>query len=181
VSDHPPRESLVDYLAGELAGDEQTALEDHLFECGECARVADGLGATADGVRAVVTAGRLVLAATPDLVERLERDGLQVRHNRPLPGAVVPCSVAAEDDYVASHLPGDFTGVDEVEVVAVRADGVEMRRIPGVPVGPHTTEVTVLTRADRIRAMPTMTFRYRVLSGERVIAEYTFSHTAFVP
>jgi hypothetical protein len=181
MNDHPSPDTLVDYLAGELAGDDQTALEDHLFECRACARAADALGATADAVRTTVAAGKAAMSASGALIERLEQDGMKIRHNHARPGDTVPCSVGADDDYVATHLCADFTGIDQVDVVTVRFDGVEMRRIANVPVGPGSAEVTVLTRADRIRSMPTVRFQYRLLSNETLIAEYTFHHTGFVP
>jgi anti-sigma factor RsiW len=178
MSTHPSREEAIDYLAGDLPDDDATRFEDHLFECDECGRVVDELRTTADGLRALVAAGKVAMSAAPALLEQLEKDGVRVRHHRAGPAGPVPCWVAADDDYVASHLPGDFTGLDSVDVVTIRADGVEMRRVRGVPVAPGDREVTMLTAGDAIRAFASVTFRYVVLAGERVVAEYVFEHTA---
>lgn len=178
MSTHPSREDMIDYLAGDLTDEVAARFEDHLFDCEECAGATDELRTTADGVRAVVAAGKVAMAASPALLERLEREGVRVRHHRAgLPGPV-PCWVARDDDYIASHLPGDFTGLESVDVVTIRADGVEMRRVREVPVAPGDREVTMLTAGDVIRSFPSMTFRYVLLAGERVVAEYVFEHRA---
>ncbi|MGH7440983.1 MAG: anti-sigma factor family protein [Polyangiaceae bacterium] len=178
MSTHPSREEAVDYLAGDRPEEDAARFEDHLFECDECSRVVDELRTTTEGLRAVVAAGKVAMAAPPALLERLEKDGVRVRHHRPGPPGPVPCWVSADDDYVASHLPGDFTGLESVDVVTIRADGVEMRRVRGVPVAPGDREVTMLTTGDVVRTFPSMTFRYVLLAGERVVAEYVFEHKA---
>jgi anti-sigma factor RsiW len=175
---HPSREEMIDYLAGDPTDGDRTRLEDHYFECDECARVVDELRTTAEGVRAAIRAGKVSMAAPAVLLERLEREGLRVRHHRAGSESPVPCWVAADDDFVASHLPGDFTGLESVDVVTIRADGVEMRRVRQVPVAPGDGEVTMLTSGDAIRAFPSMTFRYVLLAGERVVADYVFEHRA---
>jgi anti-sigma factor RsiW len=178
MSPHPSREEMIDYLAGDLADEDAARFEDHLFECDECSVATDELRTTADGVRALVAAGKVAMAASPALLERLEKEGVRVRHHRAGPRGPVPCWVARDDDYIASHLPGDFTGLESVDIVTIRADGVEMRRVRGVPVGRGATEVTMLIAGDVIRSFPSMTFRYVLLAGERVVADYVFEHRA---
>jgi anti-sigma factor RsiW len=179
MTSHPSSQLMVDYLAGGLRDDEEDRLEEHVFECDDCARTVNELYAVAAGVRAATGSGKIAMAASPALLERLEQNGVRVRHYRATAGGQVACGVEAGDDYVASHLAADFGGASSVDVVAVTTDGRELRRVERVPIASDAVEVTMITRADYVRSFPSMTFYYRIFAGQLLIAEYTFSHTAY--
>ncbi len=179
MSTHPKPDAIVGYLAADLPDDEQAALEEHLFECDACAETASELSGVALAVRGAVGQGKAIFAATEALVAQLEARGVTLRHYRMEPGARVECTVGADDVFVVAHYSADFTGVDEVTVIVTNAQGAETRRMERVAVPPGARTLRVLLRGDLLRRMPTGTNTVTLHAGDRIVAQYTLSHTAF--
>ena len=178
MSAHPTMDALLDYVAGDPKPDEDAPLEEHLFECEACAATAAALAQVGDGVRAAVASGRTGLVASEALLAKLEEAGVRLRHYEVEPGGEIDCTVAAEDVFVVAHYSADFSGVEQVTLVAKKGDQ-ELRRMEGIRVPPGARTLHVLLRGDFMRTLPTATHTVTLSSGEHVVAEYTFSHTRF--
>jgi hypothetical protein len=179
VSTHPKPELLVDYLASDLSREDEARLEEHLFDCDACSAIAAELSSVGAGVRTAIAEGKAGIVATDSLLAMLEERGVVLRHYSVEPGGRLECTVGAEDAFVVAHYSADFTGVDRVTVVARTMAGAEIRRLEDIPVGPGTRTVHVLLRGDQLRMRPSGTHLVTVRAGDRIIAEYTFNHTAF--
>jgi hypothetical protein len=179
VSGHPNAEALVDYVAAALPEGQESALEEHLFECDACGATASALAQLGEAVRAAIAGGKTGLFATDALLAELERSGVPLRHYSVDPGGRVDCTVAAEDVFIVAHYSADFTGAPRVTVVVTKDEGVELRRMEDLPVPPGARTLHVLIRADSLRRLPSGTHTVTLHAEGRVIARYTFSHSAF--
>jgi anti-sigma factor RsiW len=174
------RETLLDYVTEELSDAEASAVDDHLFECDACATTATQLAQVGAAVRAAVANGKAGVVATDALLAELEANGVQLRRYELAPGSLTECTVGAEDVFVVASYSADFAGVERITVVAEREGGGVLRRLEGIPVPPGARTVHVLLRADVMRGLPSSTHTVTISSGDRVVARYTLSHTAFV-
>jgi hypothetical protein len=170
-----PLERLIASALGELAADDDAEIEGHVLSCSSCAAAYAGLLRLGPALAALVRGGHCYMAVTPLLVERLERERLVTRRYRLAPGEVVPCTVGADDLYSLTTLEADLSDFERVDLL--RGDA----RVPDVPFEP--TCVRTLSPADALRRLPTMRLPLRLVAvtadGDRPIAEYTLSHTAF--
>jgi hypothetical protein len=171
---------LLEWWTGELAATEARRAERHLLSCGSCAARAQLLAAVSEGVRALVREGRLPVALSPSVVERLRSEGRRIREYRVAPGGGVQCTVGPDDDVVLARLAADFAGVTRVDLVRRVEDGVE-QRMADLPFDPASGELIFSPPTDMLRAMPATVERMRLIAvgpqGERLLGEYTFDHT----
>ena len=91
------------------------------------------------------------------------------------------CTVAPEDELLVARLEAPLAGVNRVDAIAYPPDApAEVFR--DIPFDAASGEVVVAPRIARIRAMPSHRQRLRLVavdpSGERIIGDYTFDHTA---
>jgi hypothetical protein len=90
------------------------------------------------------------------------------------------CTVTAQDDLLVARLRADFRGVGRLDVVA-EEEGSPVRRIEDVPIDPNASELIVAQAMPMVRQLGHVVLRLRLLAregdGERVIGEYTFSHS----
>jgi hypothetical protein len=173
-------ETLVAYWLGELPGDREAMLEEHLFGCAQCNRRLERLAALASGVRAVVRNGTVSLAVSEPFVETMQQAGLNVREYRLGPGGSVTCTIGAADDAVISRLRAPLAGVQRLDVVSTINEESEMR-LADVPFNPETGEVLLIPSPAWLKTMPAFTMQMRLVSvgdsGEKQLGVYTFNHT----
>ena len=174
--------SLVDYWLGELGGEREQALEEHLFGCGLCAARLEELARLGEGTRAAFRSGLVRAVVTAPFLEKLRSEGVRVREYRLAPGGTVNCSIGAADDYVVSRLSADLSGVKRVDLVQELDEGGTRHAMEDVPFDPAAGEVIVCPAPARLRQMPTYVAHMRLVAvdeaGSRTIAEYTLNHSA---
>lgn len=171
---------IVDYWAGDLPESAADRIEEHVFTCRECERrLAEG-EALARGIVAVVREGRFHSIVTDAVLNRLAKDGVRIRMYALEPGAVVPCSVWADDDLVVARIRADFSGIDSVTVVTRLASGDEISRLSDVAVRPGQGEIINAISASLLRQLPStrvrLTLTGRAANVERTIGDYVLEH-----
>ena len=171
---------IVDYWAGDLPQPTADQIEEHVFVCAECARqLAEG-ELLLRGIVAVVRQGRFHSVVTDALLNRLARDGVRIRMYTLEAGAVVPCSVWADDDLVVTRIRADLSGVESTTLVTRLASGQEISRLSDMPVRPGQGEIIDAISAALLRRLPSTSVRLtvtgRTAAGERTIGEYVLEH-----
>lgn len=172
-------ERLAACALGELHADAESEVEEHVLSCGRCAAVYASFVRLGRSVAALVQAGGASMVAPRTIVEALEREGLVSRRYVLAPGAVVPCTVGADDIYSLTTFEADLSGIERVDMIR------GTQRIDDVPFEPSGT-VRLITSCELIRALPSMKLPFRLVAvrpdgSEKVLAEYTLDHTAFAP
>jgi hypothetical protein len=171
---------LVDYWFAELSAPEQDRVEEHLMGCSDCSRVLRELVVIGEGVRRLTSRGAFHVVVSPSFLEAASRRGLRLREYRVPAGGGVACTVTAEDDLVVAHLQGDFRGVTRLDLVA-RTEGQPDERIEDLPVHPSAHELILAQSMPALRALGACVTRLRLVvpeaGGDRLLGEYTFSHT----
>ncbi len=172
--------TLVDYWFEETAGPDRDAIEEHLLECDACSGRLRALLALGEGVRRLAHDGAIQVVVTPSFLETASREGLRTREYSVSPGGRVECTVTAEDHLLVGRLLADFKGVSHLDVV-VQVEGEPALRIEDVPVSPESHELILAQAMPAMRALGSAAMVMRLLSrekeGERLLGEYTFSHT----
>lgn len=171
---------IFEYWAAELDPRDEERVEHHVFTCARCAAsLAEGEALTA-GLRRLVRSGTFHSLVSESMLNRLARDGARIRTFSVRPGDVVPCAVWDGDDVIVTRLRGDFSGVDNVSVVATLGTGQELSRSDGIVVRPGQEELIEATSAEWIRQLPATTVQFRVTTTqggeERLLGEYTLTH-----
>lgn len=181
-------QELLDWWGGDLDGLERRRVEEHLLDCASCSARLEGVSALGSGVRDLTRTGGIMAIATPQVLDRLRREGRKVREYGVPAGGGVHCTVAPEDDVVVARL---LFGPDERQAppggrvdLLVSIDGGPEIRLTDIPEGPRA-EFILMAPADELRAMPAhvqkLTLRAVGPGGERSIGEYTFSHSPWGP
>jgi Putative zinc-finger len=178
TTEHVSTESILDYIVGDLADPEGAALEEHLFVCEACAAATAELVETARALGPALESGKTRVVATEGLLAQLERQGVRLRHYHVDPGGRIQCTVAGEDVFVVAHYTADFAGLERVDVLVTDEGGVTLTHMKDVPVDPTAKTLHMLIRADFLRRMPSGEHHVRLVSGDRTLARYLFSHTA---
>ena len=177
---------LADYWLAELPPAEESALEEHLFACGDCASSLQSLVDLAEGIRTLARQGNLGMIVTREFLDRLAGEGLRLREYAPPAGGSVQCTVTAQDDLLIGRLAADLTGQERVDLALCDPSGAERLRMRDIPFraglgeiilnypigpsrrsGPDVLVVKLLAVSGPAEKVP----------GERVLAEYTFNHT----
>jgi hypothetical protein len=173
--------TCLEYWLGELAPAAEAEVEEHLLACAECSARTSRLARLGPAVRDLVRRGALPLCLPPPFLERLEDEGVRVRHHRVDPGGSVRCTAGPDDDLVSMRLAGDFRPGERVDLVV---EGIPDRlpaRRRDVPVDPERGELVFVEPGDVIRALPAHVAVVRVYgvgaAGERPIGEYTLHHS----
>ena len=170
---------LLSNALGELEDDMEREVDEHILSCGRCAATYASLVRLGPEIAALVRSGTATMFVSRALADRLEREGLVTRRYLLTPGAVVPCTIGAEDIYSLTTLEGDLSHAERVDLI--RGDHCT-RDVPFDRSG----SVRLLTSGDVIRNFPTMKVPFRLVAvgadgQERTIGEYTLDHTAFDP
>jgi hypothetical protein len=176
--------SAVDYLARELPPAEEEAIEAHIFECDLCAERTSTVEQLAAGVRRLAARrGGLAMVLTPSLVERLDGQGVKMRHYRARPGDKVLCSVGAEDDLVVSWLNAELGGIERADLFVYAGGDHLLQHWPDIPFSRVSGQVIYALDGEQARTWPSVVANVQLKAvdgaSQRLIAEYTFEHTAF--
>jgi anti-sigma factor RsiW len=181
---HLELERLAAYWVGELSPAEAEKAEQHFFACEACAARLEWLAELADGVRTAVRTGALGMIVSAPFVEAMKRAGMRLREYRTDPGMTTHCTIRADDDAVISRLRAPFAGATRLDMLhRVEIGGAAQGevRIEDVPFDPAAGELVFIPPAAALKKMPAHAMRVRLLAvegaGERVIGDYTFSHT----
>src|SRR5262245_9566039 len=109
--------ALLAWWLDELAETEALELEEHLFGCDRCAARLQELLRRRDATRQALLDGQFATAVTPAFLEQLKVSGLRIREYRVPAGGSVACTIAPEDDLVASHLEAPLADVRQLDLV----------------------------------------------------------------
>jgi hypothetical protein len=170
--------TLLSWWLDELEETAAAEVEEHLFECDECAARLREILRLGAAIKQTLLDGRISTAVTPSFVARLRDDGSRLREYAPEAGGSVCCTIAPQDDFVISHLRATLEGVRQVDV-EIDADG-QTHRLVHVPFDPASGEVTLIPPTVLLREMGTSTHRMRLFAvtpdEQRLLGEYTFEH-----
>ena len=175
--------TLSDYWLASLEPEAEERVEEHVLGCDSCARELERLAALAEAIRAVVRQGRVRVVLSGEFLDRLAAEGLRVRSYSPATGGRVQCTVGPDDDLLVARLSAELAGAGRIDIVQCDAAGVELRRMADVPFDARSGEIVVSEAVGWVRTLPSHRMRMKLVAvapgeAERVVAEYTFDHTA---
>jgi hypothetical protein len=176
-------EDLLAYRVGELPPDEDARVEAHYFACERCTSRLESLGHLREGVAQLVRDGQVTACVTAELLDvATRRDGVRIRVYELSPGETVLCTIAPEDDFVATRLRGEFEGLERVDLAVhalMRSTGErESRGIQALPVDAASGELVMLHSGHAIRSLPRSRFELEVRApDDRLLASYALEHT----
>lgn len=174
-------ERLLEYWLGEVAGAEESTLDEHLLGCDSCSERLRKLAELGAGVRAIVARGGVQAVITDGLLECLAHAGLQIREYSVFPNGSVNCTVAPEDDLLVSRLHAPLAGVGRLDLVLVDMLSPGEQRLASIPFNPASQSVLLAPPLDEVRKRPAHTARMRLVAvsaaGDEVLGEYTFNHS----
>jgi hypothetical protein len=174
-------EDLLDYWTEAIAGPDAERIEEHLFSCAGCAARLDAMASLGSGLAALVRRGRISGIVSRSLLNRMQRDGVQVRQYTLSPGETVPCAAFPGDDLLVVSLRADFAGSESVSLSVTGPADAAFGYIGDFPVSRGDAEILWATPGERVRRMPSARLRLRLTSGSPeapVLAEYELDHTA---
>jgi len=176
-----PTATLLAYWLRELAGAEESNLEEHLFACEDCSARLSDLAQLGHGIRHVARAGTLHAVFSAPYVERLRGIGVRVRKYDVQPGGSVNCTATADDDLVVAYLRAPLVGVARLDLLVHDSATNARWRLEDIPFDPAASQVVLAPSVVELRRSPktTQTMQLVAVAGseERQIAEYTFNHT----
>jgi hypothetical protein len=176
--------TLLDYWAREPAeGHEIDRLEEHLFACGDCSARLQALASLNAGLATLVRQGRVSGIVSRALLNRMQRQGLNIRMYSLAPGETVPCCVFPGDDLIVTALRADLSAVETV-TLSVSGPDSPFTQVEGVPVSSPDGEVFWATPADLVRQLPSMRLELTLSSESETRTElgrYVLEHSASTP
>jgi hypothetical protein len=177
---------LADYWLGALAGLDEDAVEEHLFECDACGERLRRMIALAEGVRELAREGSLRMVVSEAFLKSVSEEGLRIRQYAPAPGGGVECTVTAEDDFLIGRLAANLSAVERVDLCICDHNGVEQSRLSDIPVHAGASGVIYQESITFAKAAPTFKSIFRLVTfddagRERPLGEYTFNHTRSLP
>lgn len=174
---------LVSLAAGDLSDAEAELVDEHVLACGQCAATLESLLRIGGALRDVVRAGRTDVVATSAFVARLDAEGLVTRRYRLAAGETVACTVGSTDVFSVTQLEAGLEHVRRLALVRTSHAGSE--RTDDIPFDPRAGVVTIVSRADWIRTLPTAKLTVQLVAvddaEDRVLGSYVLDHTAFAP
>jgi hypothetical protein len=174
-------DTLLAWWLDELDDTAAAEVEEHLFECDECAARLREFVRLGGAIRQTLLDGSLSTVVTPAFVERLRSDGLRLREYSPEPGGHVYCTIAPDDDFVISRLRASLERVRQLDV-EIDTEG-QTHRLSHVPFDSASGEVTLIPAPAMLRPLGVTTHRMRLYAvtpgGQRQLAEFTFKHEPF--
>lgn len=182
ATDHPSLAALLDYWLHDSDAAATEAVDAHLMQCDACGQRLDELAALGDGVRSVFRAGAVAAVASSAFVRRLAAQGLKVREYRVPRNGSVNCTVAPEDELLASHLEVPLEGVQRLDALAqLSTEPGVMHRLQDVPFDAPAGEVLWMPKLAEVRRLPAHTLELTLLAVQpggatRELGRYTFCH-----
>jgi hypothetical protein len=174
---------LLDYWTHAIGEQNAEQIEEHLFTCADCAARLDAMTSLGAGLAALVRRGRVSGIVSRALLNRIQRDGVQVRLYSLSPGERVPCAAFPEDDLLVVSLRADLAGSDSVALSVTGPDDAVIGQVPDVPVSQADHEILWATPGESVRRMPSTRLRLTLRSNAPtsvVLGEYELDHTADV-
>ena len=175
--DHADGSALVEYWLGELSPGDEAALDEHLLGCDACGARLDEFIALAGSVRDLFDSGRVHAFLSEDFVRRLGGLGVRVREYKVERNGSVNCTVMPEDQLLVARLEAPLDGVTRLDAIVEGPAGV----FRDIPFDAARGVVMLVPRMASLREMPTHVAQVRLVAvdshGERVLGEYTFSHS----
>lgn len=186
MSHHLHEHAVPDLLAmwlDELDENAAAKIDEHLFECGDCAARLHQLLRLGGALRMELENGNVGTVVSAAFVQRMQADGLRIREYTLQPGGSVDCTVAPDDDFVITYLHAPLGGVRQLDLVFADADGRAPHRSRHIPFDAEAGLVTVIPPTAMLRALGHTRKRMQLLAvgqgAERVIADYTFNHSPY--
>ncbi|HEY1228802.1 MAG TPA: hypothetical protein VGF26_15935 [Ramlibacter sp.] len=179
---HIPLEVLLQDWLGESDPVTRDAVDAHLMACDACGELLDDVVALQAGVRDAVQAGAVALVTGPGFLQRLAARGARIREYRLPHNGSVNCTVAPDDEVLASRVQVPLHGVERVDMVMELsiAPGVQYR-VDDIPFDAQADEVLFLPSVAQVRRLPAHTMVLTLLapegSGSRELGRYEFRHT----
>ena len=175
-----PDETLLDYWIGAIPSDDAGPIEEHLFACDDCSTRLEAMSTLGAGLAALVRRGRIAGVLPRGLLNRIQRDGVQVRLFSATPGERILCAAFPGDDLMVLALRADFSRVESVSVALTDADNAVLGESLDVPISRGELEILWATPGDIVRRMPSSRMRVTISASEgvEVLAEYELDHTA---
>jgi hypothetical protein len=176
----------MDYWLADLPAGDEEAVEQHLMACDVCGdRLREIIG-LADSLRALARSGSLQVVIGDGLLTHAAVSGRRVREYAPARGETIQCTVAADDDFLVARLAADLTAAPLVDLSWCDPRGVELQRMPDIPVRADAGTVICQQSITWAKAGPSATMIARLLAvddtgNERLLGEYTFHHTRTIP
>jgi hypothetical protein len=175
---------LTGYWLDQLDAAAEARIEEHLFNCQECGAKLDQIIALAGAVRAAFGQGAVRAYVTDAFVKHLEQRNVRVREYRVPHNGSVNCTVTPDDEVIVSRLEAPLVGVSRVDAYSY-VGSAEPQISRDIPFDPASGEVVVAPKIAQLRLAPSHIYRVRLVavdgSRERVIGDYTFNHTRFIP
>lgn len=166
---------LIAAALGELSGDAEVEVEEHVLSCSECAARYATLLELQPAIAERVRDGAVDLPISEPLMRQLDATGLITRRYSLVPGQPVPCTVGPGDIYSLTTYSVDLAGVTRLDLM----HGTQ--RIPDIPFDAERGRVYMLTPATFLRPLPSMRIYLRLLAvdgaEERELATYILDHT----
>lgn len=177
---------LMDYWLATLPSTVEETVEEHLMSCDRCGDRLREVIALAEGLRMLARSGALRVVISDQVIERAGELGLRVRQYAPPAGGGVQCTVAADDDLLVARLAADLQSAARVDLSWCDPQGVELVRMPDIPIRRDAGSVICQQSITFAKASPSNTLIARLLSVnndgvERLLGEYAFHHTRTIP
>jgi anti-sigma factor RsiW len=170
-----PWERLVDYWAGDLAPDDESAIEDHLMGCEACTAASSRVAAVTEAIRAMIP-----LVVTREMVDALRARGYRVQEGRFAPGDRREVVFPEDVDLMIFHLAGlDLAGVARLDMT-MRSEGSAdvLTAVEDAPFDREAGEVLLCCQRHFASFPPDVVAELRLhpAAGEPQLAAYTILH-----
>jgi hypothetical protein len=129
----------------------------------------------------LVRRGHVAGAVSRSLLNRIQRDGVQVRLYSLSPGERVPCAAFPGDDLMVLALRADLSRSEKVTLSMTDVDDAVLGQSAEIPVGRDDREILWAVPADAVRRIPSSRLHLTLsLSAPdtTVLAEYELDHTS---
>jgi hypothetical protein len=137
-----------------MAGAEEQAIEEHLFECDHCGHQLRQIIALADGVRRLAREGSLRMIVSDVFLQRAAESGIAVREYIIPQGGSVECTVTAEDDILIGRVAASLSGTKRVDMCICNENGVEQLRLPDIPVHSMASSIAYQESITFAKSLP---------------------------
>jgi hypothetical protein len=177
--------ALVEYWLGELDKTAEGKIDEHLLGCSGCSEMLAELVGLARGIRTAFREGAVHAFVTDAFVKGLAEQGVRLREYRVVHNGSVNCTVAPEDEVIVARLEAPLAGVSRLDAISYTSTDAPAEISRDIPFNATSGQVVFTPKTAQLRLMPSYQHRVRLVavdaSGERVVGNYTFNHTAFDP
>ena len=179
-----PMPELVDYLLGELPKPDEERVEEHIFECAECAERLEVVESIGRGIRDIVAHAYAGGIVNTEFVEKARQSGMTLREYKITPGATVSCK-AGPEDFVLVRLAGECGSAEDVTVDVDFRDLEHDQAAPtvtqNVEVDRKANEILIVFPGEEVRRYPrslwTMRAHGKVSGKDTSFGTFIMDHT----